>query len=62
MGKKCLGTKVLFKDMARHVLMFHKSSFHPFKRIVKSQLILFHRICSLAEDVEVLFRALRSRG
>ena len=48
-GYKTLGTKVYFKDTDRHSLLF-SSSYHPrhtCSSIIKSQLIRFHRICSL---------------
>ena len=67
-GHKSLGTKVYFKDTDRHSLLFH-TSYHPrhtFSSIIKSQLIRFHRICSLPHHVEeatrTLFKALRPRG
>ena len=67
-GLKTLATKVYFKDTDRHSLLF-SSSYHPrhtFSSIIKSQLIRFHRICSLPHHVEeatrTLFQALRPRG
>lgn len=67
-GTKTLGTRVFFKHTDRHALL-HKSSYHPkhtFAGIIKSQLIRFHRICTLPEDVEratsTLFAVLRTRG
>ena len=67
-GHKTLATKVYFKDTDRHSLLFN-SSYHPrhtFSSIIKSQLISFHRICSLPHHVEeatrTLFEALRPRG
>ena len=67
-GYKTLGTKVYFKDTDRHSLLF-SSSYHPrhtFSSIIKSQLIRFHRICSLPHHVEeatrTLFEALKPRG
>lgn len=61
-----LATRVYFKST--HALL-QKSSYHPkhtSRGIIKSQLIRFHCICSLEEDVEVatntLFAALRPRG
>ena len=67
-GYKTLATKVYFKDTDRHSLLFN-SSYHPrhtFSSIIKSQLIRFHRICSLPHHVEeatrTLFNALRPRG
>ena len=67
-GHKSLATKVYFKDTDRHSLLFN-SSYHPrhtFSSIIKSQLIRFHRICSLPHHVEeatrTLFEALRPRG
>ena len=65
---KTLGTKVYFKDTDRHSLLFSSSyhSRHTFSSIIKSQLIRFHRICSLPHHVEeatrTLFEALRPRG
>lgn len=63
-----LDIKVYFKPTDTHALL-HKSSFHPkhtFKGIVKSQLLRFHRICTLQTDfkeaVRILFTALKSRG
>lgn len=65
---KHLATRVYFKSTDTHALL-HKSSYHPkhtFKGIVKSQLIRFHRICTLEQDVEkatrILFKALQTRG
>lgn len=65
---KTLATKVYFKDTDRHALL-HKSSYHPkhtYRGLIKSQLIRFHRICTLPAHVEeatvTLFKALRSRG
>ena len=67
-GHKTLATKVYFKDTDRHSLLFN-TSYHPrhtFSSIIKSQLIRFHRICSLPHHVEqatrTLFKALRPRG
>ena len=67
-GHKALATKVYFKDTDRHSLLFN-TSYHPrhtFSSIIKSQLIRFHRICSLPHHVEeatrILFKALRPRG
>ena len=53
-GHKTLATKVYFKDTDRHSLLFN-TSYHPrhtFSSIIKSQLIRFHRICSLPHHVE----------
>ena len=67
-GHKTLATKVYFKDTDRHSLLFN-TRYHPrhtFSSIIKSQLIRFHRICSLPHHVEeatrTLFKALRPRG
>lgn len=67
-GDKQLLTKVYFTPTDTHCLL-HKHSFHPrhtFEGLIKSQLIRFHRICSLDEHVEeatcILFKALCSRG
>ena len=67
-GEGSLGTRVFFKPTDTHALL-HKSSYHPkhtYRGIVKSQLIRYHRICTVAEDVEsatgTLFQALRLRG
>ena len=67
-GHKTLATKVYFKDTDRHSLLFN-TSYHPrhtFSSIIKSQLISFHRICSLHHHVEeatrTLFKALRPRS
>lgn len=63
-----LDTRVYFKPTDTHALL-HKSSFHPkhtFKGLVHSQLLRFHRNCSLPQDVDqatkTLFKALRHRG
>lgn len=46
---KILQTKIFFKPTDTHSLLY-KANYHPkhtFKRIIKSQLIRFNRICSL---------------
>ncbi|KAG7467708.1 hypothetical protein JOB18_018490, partial [Solea senegalensis] len=65
---KTIETKVYFKPTDTHALL-HKSSYHPkhtFKGIVKSQIIRFHRICSMSPDfhqaTSTLFHSLRKRG
>lgn len=67
-GDSTLGTRVHFKPTDTHALL-HKTSYHPkhtYKGIVKSQLMRYNRICTVAEDVrlatQTLFRALRHRG
>ena len=67
-GHKTLATKVYFKDTDRLSLLFN-TSYHPrhtFSSIIKSQLIRFHRICSLPHHVEeasrTLFKAVRPCG
>ena len=61
-------TKVYFKTTDTHALL-HKTSYHPkhtFKDIIKSQIIRFYRISSLAIDlhssISILFCSLRQRG
>jgi hypothetical protein len=60
--------KVFFKPTDTHQLL-HKQSFHPrhtFKGILKSQIIRFHRICSLKSDFDeacsLLLKSLRRRN
>lgn len=67
-GNKKLATKVYLKDTDRHTLL-HKSSYHPqrtYLRLIKLQLIRFHRIDTFPDDVEeatrILFAALTQRG
>ena len=48
-NSKGLGTKVYFKETERHALLY-KTSYHPchmYRGLIKSQLIRFHRICTL---------------
>jgi len=63
-----LDIKVFFKPTDTHALL-HRTSFHPqhtFAGLIKSQLLRFHRICTLQTDfrkaVQTLFRALSTRG
>lgn len=63
-----LDIKVYFKETDTHALL-HKSSFHPkhtFAGLIKSQLLRFHRICTLQQDfhqaTKLLFSALSTRG
>lgn len=58
---------VCFKPTDTHALL-HKHSYHPrhtFRGIIKSQILRFHRICSLNSDfhqaVSILFSSLRKR-
>ena len=67
-GEGRLGTRVFFKSTDTHALLY-RSSYHPkhtYKGIIKSQLIRYHRICTVEDDVEsaikTLFQALRPRG